>query len=113
MIYTAESIAVARAELSGHVNLSLIPDAVLIVFEVPDDMVEALKHIPENFDEIPPNAATKSIGDEFVASKKFLGLKVPSRYDEQSYNVLLNPGFPDFNRLVKVKEIKPFITSAS
>ena len=104
IVYTAESEALARAELAGHINLGLLPDPVLIEIDVEaDNFYEP--ELPPNWEVTPPGSPSKSIGDEFIAHGKHLVMKVPSKYDHQQYNYLINPNHIDFKTKVIITKI--------
>lgn len=105
ILYASESEALARAELSGHVNLSLLPDAVLMKIQIPEDEIEIVSDLPEGWTEVPPLSISKTIGDEFVNEGRHMGIAVPSRYDKTKYNYLLNPAFKFFSEKVKILEV--------
>lgn len=105
MLYTAESEGLARAELSGHINIALLPDPVLIEIEIPEFDIHEIKPLPQDWSRIPPASSSKRIGDRFILENKYLGVKVPSRYDVLQYNYLLNPHFKEFDEKVKIVDI--------
>lgn len=106
IIYTAESEALARAELSGHINIMTVSDLVLVEIEIPANGIADPDKLPGLWNSTPPGSTSKAIGDRFVTESNNLVLKVPSRYDEKQSNFLINPNFPGFEKLVKVKAIK-------
>lgn len=92
MVYTSTSIALASLEVLVHTDGLPIPNGmILLTFEVPNRCIQLLENPPLNWNEIPPKGAAKVVGDEFVKTKKILGLKVPSAIIPEEYNVLLNP----------------------
>jgi len=104
IIYTSESESLARAELAGHVNLSLLPNPALIVIEIDLKNVQVAS-LPEDWDSTPPANAAKKIGDKFVQDAKYLAIKVPSRYDTTKFNFLINPNHPDFEKSIKIVKV--------
>ena len=102
MIYTAGSEALARAELAGHINLSLLSDPVLMEIDV--DVANFYEpQLPPNWDVTPPGSHSKIVGDRFILEGKNLMMKVPSKYDHLNY--LINPSHPEFKRKVQITKI--------
>lgn len=100
MLYTAESIAVAKGEISRRTPLNLLPPGFeILTIELPDDSVFVPKKLPERWDEVPAGKQTKNFGDDFIKSGKALAMKVPSACDKKSFNYLINPDHPDFIRV--------------
>jgi RES domain-containing protein len=109
MLYTAESLALAKCEVARHVNFEDVPDNyVVLAIEIPDDSICDIDNIPEDWKADPPDVVTKAIGDQFVERQNCIALKVPSVCDENSFNYLLNPQYPEYNSKVKIVKEKPF-----
>lgn len=111
IIYTAESRALAMAEVSVHLTLATLPnDFVMIEIEIPDEIkigVIKQKELPKNWNEHPPNSKTQKIGDAFIDNLDFCILKVPSAVVHEDYNYLLNPYHKDLKK-IKIISIKNF-----
>ena len=109
MLYTAESLVLAKCEVARHVNFEDIPDDyVVLEIEIPDDSVCVVDKIPENWNADPPDVVTKEMGDRFVEREDCIALKVPSVCDENSFNYLLNPQHPEYKLKVKLVKELPF-----
>ena len=72
IIYTAESRALAMAEVAVHLTLATMPsDYVMIEIEIPDNIkikeIES-KDLPGNWNYNPPANNTQKIGDDFIDS---------------------------------------------
>jgi RES domain-containing protein len=111
IIYTAESRALAMAEVTVHLTLATLPsDYVMIEIEIPDNIIYKeliLKELDEDWNSHPPNSITQKIGDEFIDSIKVCLLKVPSAVVQGDSNYLINPYHPDFKK-IKIVEITDF-----
>ena len=103
IVYLAESPAGALLEVLVH--LELPPNAYpghygLLKSEAPESVsvrtVEASRLSPNWFRDM---IATRTIGDEWLASKATLLLRVPSAIVPETFNVLLNPEHPDAGRI--------------
>lgn len=111
IIYSAESRALAMAEVAVHLSLSMVPkDYVMIEIEIPDEInIKELKRkdIPEQWNIHPPIVSTQKIGDEFISAGEFCVLKVPSAVVEGDYNYLMNPHHNHFEK-ISIIEVKDF-----
>jgi RES domain-containing protein len=111
IIYTAESRALAMAEVAVHLTLATLPsDYVMIEIEIPDNIIIKeiiLKELDEDWNNHPPNSNTQKIGDEFIDSIKECILKVPSAVVQGDSNYLINPYHTDFKK-IKIIEITDF-----
>ncbi len=111
IIYTAESRALAMAEILVHVSLVTLPkDYVMIIFEIPEGCKAKIlnaEDLPANWNKNPHITATQKIGDNFVEDLKFLLLKVPSAVVKGDFNVLINPHHADFSK-IRTIEIADF-----
>jgi RES domain-containing protein len=111
IIYTAESRALAMAEVAVHLTLATLPsDYVMIEIEIPDNIIIKeiiLKKLDEDWNNHPPSSNTQKIGDEFIDSIKECLLKVPSAVVQGDSNYLINPYHTDFKK-IKIIEITDF-----
>ncbi|MBT3742783.1 MAG: RES family NAD+ phosphorylase [Polaribacter sp.] len=111
IIYTAESRALAMAEVAVHLTLATLPsDYVMIEIEIPDNIIIKeiiLKELDEDWNNHPPISNTQKIGDEFIDSIKECLLKVPSAVVQGDSNYLINPYHTDFKK-IKIIEITDF-----
>jgi RES domain-containing protein len=82
IIYTAESRALAMAEVAVHVTIATLPkDFVILTIHVPDEITIKkidFKDLDKNWNAMLPNSKTKKIGDLFIDDLEFCILKVPS-----------------------------------
>jgi len=103
VVYTAQSRALAMAEVAVHLTLATLPNSFLMItIHIPDD-IEVTdcnpKKIPIGWNEFPENIITQIIGDEFIHKKKYCVMKVPSAVVKGDFNYLLNPHHLDFKRI--------------
>ncbi|MFO7826729.1 MAG: RES family NAD+ phosphorylase [Cyclobacterium sp.] len=110
MIYTAESRALAMAEVAVHVTLATLPsDYSMIEIEIPDTLKIkeiSIQDLPDNWNHHPPNRSTQKIGDEFIDSDECL-LKVPSAVVQGDFNILINP-YPKEFKKIKIISVVAF-----
>lgn len=95
IIYTAESRALAMAEVAVHLTISTLPkDYMMIEIEIPSAVkVEKLdlSLLDENWNDFPHLIQTQLLGDEFIQKNEFCVLKVPSAVVKGDFNYLINP----------------------
>ncbi len=103
IIYTAESRALAMAEVAVHLTLATLPsDYVMIEIDIPDSIkIKEVKLIdlPNNWNNHPPNTTTQKIGDNFIDSIDDCLLKVPSAVVQGDSNYLINPYHKKFKKI--------------
>lgn len=111
MLYTAESRALAHAEITVHLNLEDLPtDYWMLQLTVPDDVpmqILQAEDLPTDWQSWPHPASTQAIGDAFIRSNQYLILKVPSAVVDGDFNYLLNP-FHHRMSEVQITDMKPF-----
>ena len=103
IVYLAESPAGALVEALVHLELdpARLPKSYrLLKAQVSDDLsikIIAEADLPRNWitDQIP----TRTVGDEWLASKSTALLRVPSAIVPETFNVLLNPEHVDATRV--------------
>jgi RES domain-containing protein len=111
MIYTSQSRALCTTEIAVHSPLGIIPSNYwMIEIEFPDtiDVFEIdSSTLSPDWKAFPHPHSTQAIGDDFVASRKYLIMKAPSAVVQGDFNYLINPAhslFPD----VKIKDSELF-----
>jgi RES domain-containing protein len=111
IVYLAESPTGALAEALVHLELdpnNLPPHYKLLKAEAPDNISVrrvTAADLPRNW--VRDEVATRTIGDEWLASQKTALLRVPSALAPETFNVLLNPLHPEAAR-VKVVEYREY-----
>lgn len=112
MVYTAESRALAMAELAVHLSLTALPsDYQMIEIDIPDSIMITeinVKHLDSDWNINPPSPSTQEIGNDFIHENKCMILKVPSAVVKGDYNFLINPAHKGFDK-IKVKGASDFI----
>ncbi|WP_127138912.1 RES family NAD+ phosphorylase [Flagellimonas oceanensis] len=112
IIHSAESRALAMAEVAVHLTLATLPsDFVMIEIDIPDDIqikVLEQKDIPENWNTHPPRVSTQRIGDDFLDTADSCVLKVPSAVVQYDHNYLINPNHKDFFK-ISISQVQEFL----
>ena len=101
MIYSAESRALAAAEVSVHISLNILPkDYHMIEIDIPDDIqIKELEVLPEGWKAIPDQGICREQGDSFIKENDYAVMKVPSVVIDGDFNFLINPYHKDFDRI--------------
>lgn len=111
MIYTAESRALALAEVLPRLTAeTLPPDFCMVEIEVPEDLkVHTLERneLPDDWSVFPHPESTKQFGDAFVKAGKYCLMRVPSAVVDGDFNCLINPRHPGFSK-IEVKAVRRF-----
>ena len=102
VVYAASCGALAAFEYLAHADKSVFPATlVFLTIEVPDLPIERVHTPPADV------AASRQIGDDWLASKSTILLEVPSVLIPKQRNYLINPAHPLFGA-VRISEINPF-----
>jgi RES domain-containing protein len=102
-IYTAESRALALAEILVHLgSSSVLSKYTVFRLDIKESHVNHLdlSRLPKNWRADPPPRRLQIIGDEWLASRKSAALRIPSAIVPGEFNYLLNPLHPDFSEFV-------------
>lgn len=103
IIYTAESRALAMAEVLVHLTLATLPrDFMMLEIDIPKNIsIEelSLENLPRNWNSHPPSSETQKIGDQFIQELKNCVLKVPSAVVPGDFNFLINPFHNEFKEI--------------
>ncbi len=103
IVYLAESVAGALLEVLVHLELSPVrlPKSFrLLKVEVPDDLsVEVLSANDLGNNWIDDETLTRTVGDQWLASKRSALVRVPSAIVPETLNVLLNSAHEESRRL--------------
>ncbi|GAB2764090.1 RES family NAD+ phosphorylase [Salinimicrobium soli] len=103
IIYTAQSRALALAEVAVHLSLATLPtDFVMVEIEIPDELeIEkiAAEDFPARWNAFPYNLQTQHFGDDFSSTSKKAILRVPSAVVPGDFNYLINPRHQDFSKI--------------
>ena len=108
MLYTSTHASLAMLEVLVHVDESEIPPQLFIsqieisetapLYQFPEDQ------LPKNWRE-PDNLSLKRMGDRLMRERNYIGFQARSAVMPSEYNILLNPLFPEYADLVKIKRI--------
>jgi RES domain-containing protein len=108
IIYTAQSRALAMAEVAVHLSMATLPsDFVMLTINIPDDIIiEALdtRTLQKGWNVFPHSFTTQVIGDQFIKENNNCILKVPSAVVKGDYNYLLNPYHEDFKKIAIIDQ---------
>ncbi|HRS39338.1 MAG TPA: RES family NAD+ phosphorylase, partial [Bacteroidia bacterium] len=111
MVYTAMNRSLAMAEVAVHLSLAMLPeDYRMITIDIPDRVSRhqlAPNRLPAGWKAFPHPAATRAIGDRFIAEGKHCILIVPSAITQGDFNYLLNPRHPDFKK-IRIRKVEAF-----
>ncbi len=103
IVYLAESVAGALLEVLVHLELSpahLPKSYRSLKVEVPDELsVEALSPMALGETWANDETLTRTVGDQWLASKHTALLRVPSAIIPETFNVLLNSAHEEARRL--------------
>ncbi len=108
IIYSSESIALAKMEILTRLGGERPLLKAYSVFEIEFDEVETYRleqsDLSDEWDIWPYGEATQVIGDDWIAEGKYLALSVPSATEPRERNILINPVHPAI-RSVKATDI--------
>lgn len=103
LIYTADSRALAMAEVAVHLSLSILPkDYMMVEINIPESVSVgslSVEKLPMNWNSFPHLLDTQLVGDEFVSERRACVLKVPSAVVPGDFNFLINPLHPEFPQI--------------
>lgn len=108
LVYTSTSVALACLETLVHMQmLARSEERWLFTIEVPDRFVEELRELPRDWNAEPAVAASRAVGDRWIAEARSVALLVPSVIVPVEQNALINPRHPGF-RLEWVRKPERF-----
>ena len=110
-VYTSESLALCLAESLVHITGPLPRTYLSFKIYVPDDAIEILdtQSLESRWED--NLAYTRSMGDEWLTSRRSLALAVPSVVLPESTNFILNPLHPRSAELQIIAQ-RPFTFDA-
>ncbi len=110
-LYAADSIALAILEILVHLrDDTLLAHYLLCRLDIPDEAIMRLAddELPSDWRQNPPPASTQRIGDQWLEQHLAVALLVPSTVVPQQYNLLIDPGHPDFTAIAADAACEPF-----
>lgn len=109
--YASSSLALAQLEYFVNLSPQDAPDdLVSIAVEIPDGLqIEEVSRsvLPAAWNRTPFPEELWIFGDHWLASVSSVCLRVPSAVSQEDFNLLINPGHPDF-KLLRFSQAKPF-----
>jgi RES domain-containing protein len=102
VVYLAESVSLAVLEMLVHLEGDeLLKHYRVIPASFPRSLVKELdpKELSANWKKNPAPISTQRLGDQWIASRASVVLKVPSIIVARESNYLLNPHHPQFKRV--------------
>jgi RES domain-containing protein len=63
----------------------------LFTIEIPDNLIEEIANLPNDWDSEPANTTSRAIGDQWVNKESSVALLVPSVIVPMETNALINP----------------------
>jgi RES domain-containing protein len=103
VVYTSASVALATLEMLVHLQAAdVLQTYALRSVRFDGALVTDLhpKNLPKNWRDSPPPARVQRLGDEWVAGKASVVLRVPSVVVPSEHNFLINPSHRDYRCLI-------------
>jgi RES domain-containing protein len=108
IIYTAQSRALAMAEVAVHLTVATLPSRFcMITIFIPDEvsiLTLDVKILHKDWNVFPENIQTQKIGDELIRNKEYALIKVPSAVVKGEFNYLINPHHKDFEQIKIIQQ---------
>ena len=98
-VYASLSPSAALLEYLVHLEGRTPEGLLMAVGVIPAASVLAEANEPSTWCTLPYRDEVRQVGDEWIRSKRSLGLRIPSAVCMDECNVLLNPGHPGFAAL--------------
>lgn len=110
MIYTAQSRALAMAEVLVHLDTyALDISYMMLSITLPDHIaIWTLDKAKKDWNLFPNLVNTQKIGDHFIHENKYAVARVPSAVVKGDYNYLINPHHSDFKYII-LEKVTPFL----
>lgn len=109
--YAADHLALATLEkIAGVQRADLLTEMVYVKGHVPRALLNILpdEDLPREWNALPPRAATRQVGDRWLAEQQSLLLRVPSVVLPHSYNYVINAGHPGSSAL-SIEIVEPLL----
>lgn len=110
MLYTSQTASLALLENLVHVDQLNMPPNMFIMtidFDEAAGVYEPpLSLYPKDWKK-PGLIEAQQMGDRWMKEAKYLAIKVRSVVNEQEFNYLLNPAYPNFNKLAELVVVHP------
>lgn len=108
--YASGNSALAVLEVLVHMaGGGILPGYSMVTARLDDQYVADLppSDLPAEWNASPVPPEVQAVGDAWIRSGASLALRVPSVLVADSFNILINPEHPDFDRLT-IESIEPF-----
>ena len=107
VVYTSESVSLAKLEVLANSGSKIPKNRVLRIFDVDDSspLIQiTTKDLPKDWQSIPYPNSLPSIIKNIIDSGAYVGAIVPSAQSPRDNNILLFPEFKDFRKYVREVE---------
>jgi len=105
VVYLASSEALAVLEVLVHLTaFDQLPEYVCVKAHISDDLIldlEQVAPLPDDWRSSDP-VQTRNVGSRWLMERRSVVLRVPSVVIPREANFMLNPGHPDFERILVV-----------
>jgi len=109
ILYTSENSSLAFLEYIVPFDQDMMPPQLYIMeIEIKNSKLidePAESEYPKDWRQL-FLLANQELGDRWMQEKKWLGFRVRSAINPTEYNLLLNPLYPGFHELVKIKSVR-------
>ena len=109
VVYTSESVSLAKLETLANTGIKIPKNRVLRIISVDDasPLIQiTTKDLPKDWQAIPYPSKLSYIIKDIINAGTFVGAIVPSALSHRDNNILLFPEFKDFKKYVKEVEIE-------
>ncbi len=111
VLYTSENSSLAFLENLVHFDLNEMPeDLFMMQIEILDEALIFLlpdSDYPKDW-LITDNLDSRKFGSELFGKHRFLGIKFRSAVNRSEYNILLDPLYPGYHDLIKIRSVVKF-----
>lgn len=113
-VYCSESIALCTLEWLSHNGLSVSGfDYYRYSIEVPDNLVKrfSIEELPSGWNSAPSIEVSRKFAEEkLFSNSKIIAMAIPSVIISEEYNLVINPGHPEFTKIAKtIKSLGKYI----
>jgi RES domain-containing protein len=110
-LYCCENRALALLEILANSFPGIkLTDYYILEIDIPEQLKiyqPKLEQLPNNWNSVPMNNATKLFGDDFMEKANYVGMCVPSTLMPYEYNFVFNPFHPDYKK-IKIRGAEAF-----
>ena len=104
VVYTSESVSLAKLEVLANSGSKIPKNRILRIFDIDDSspLIQiTTKDLPKDWQSIPYPNRLSSIMKDIIDSGAYVGAIVPSAQSPRDNNILLFPEFKDFKKYVR------------